>query len=370
MPPLALDQQIPHRSPARIWVDTDAACGFGERTDADDCLALLLLARTGLEVAGVSTVHGNAPLADTDRITRELVEKLEADGAVWPAVHRGRSMPGPASEPTAAATALQIALTKEPLLILALGPLTNVAAALAERPALWPRVVGIVAVMGRRPGHIFHPAEGAGTGTWLGHGPIFRDFNFASDPGAAVTVLHTGIPVVMVPYVAARSVEFTGEDLDALAAGGGASSWVADRARAWLAYWHHDIGRAGFYPFDAIAAAYVRDPAQLACARVTAWVGDDPRLFVPFWNPPALMVTQTRDDLRHPQVAVEARYCPTPRDGFERAFRQWLLPQGHSHHSRESRAVGPSRPAPSVAASASVWAGPAMRDPPSSSATR
>src|SRR5688572_7115508 len=29
----------------RLWIDTDAACGHSARTDADDCLAIALLAR-------------------------------------------------------------------------------------------------------------------------------------------------------------------------------------------------------------------------------------------------------------------------------------------------------------------------------------
>ena len=31
-------------APVRVWLDTDAACGHGARTDPDDCLAVILLA--------------------------------------------------------------------------------------------------------------------------------------------------------------------------------------------------------------------------------------------------------------------------------------------------------------------------------------
>jgi hypothetical protein len=62
--------------------------------------------------------------------------------------------------------------------VVALGPLTNLAAVLDARPELRSRVARVVAVMGRRPGHVFHPAEGAGGGLLFGHGPVFRDFNF------------------------------------------------------------------------------------------------------------------------------------------------------------------------------------------------
>src|SRR5688572_307111 len=60
-------QRLPPLSPAepllrpgvRVWVDTDAACGTGRRTDPDDRLALLLLGRSRAELAGISTVFGN-----------------------------------------------------------------------------------------------------------------------------------------------------------------------------------------------------------------------------------------------------------------------------------------------------------------------
>ncbi|MGH6913121.1 MAG: hypothetical protein ACREH3_05395, partial [Geminicoccales bacterium] len=59
-PPLPLVERGPAVDmPSRIWIDTDAACGHGRTTDPDDCLAILLLARApGVEVVGISTVHG------------------------------------------------------------------------------------------------------------------------------------------------------------------------------------------------------------------------------------------------------------------------------------------------------------------------
>jgi hypothetical protein len=63
-PPLPLVERGPIVSmPDRIWIDTDAACGHSRTTDPDDCLAILLLARTpGVAIAGISTVFGNTPL--------------------------------------------------------------------------------------------------------------------------------------------------------------------------------------------------------------------------------------------------------------------------------------------------------------------
>ena len=287
-------QEAP-RPAQRLWIDTDAACGHGPRTDPDDCLALLALVQAaGKRIAGVSTVSGNAPLEVTDRTTRELVGHL---GAI--PVHAGPET-------------LRSALEAGRLTIVALGPLTNIALALHERPDLAAQVERLVAVMGRRPGHLFHPAEGAPGAMLLGHGPVFSDFNFEQDRDAAARVLATGIPFTLIPYDAARHVELTAADLDRLSARGGAAAWVAERSRAWLQFWQEDIGRAGFYPFDLLAAAYVMFPGRFECARVAAGVGKDPRFRIP-WRDYALLVTQRRDELEIP--TRPAVYCPKLRPG-------------------------------------------------------
>jgi purine nucleosidase len=63
-----------------------------------------------------------------------------------------------------------------------------------------------------------------------------------------------------------------------MAEAGGASAWVAGRARGWLEFWRKDVGLAGFYPFDAVAAMYVTRPELFSCARVSASVGEDEAL--------------------------------------------------------------------------------------------
>ena len=56
--------------PSRLWIDTDAACGDEGRVAPDDGLPVLGIARSdGIEIAGVSTVFGNAELAVTGLTT-------------------------------------------------------------------------------------------------------------------------------------------------------------------------------------------------------------------------------------------------------------------------------------------------------------
>ena len=177
--------------------------------------------------------------------------------------------------PEPAHAALQKALADGPLTLVSLGPLTNVAAALTDRPDLRANVARLVAVMGRRPGHLFHPAEGAGGGILFGHGPVFRDFNFDQDRQAATTVIAMGLPTTLVPYEVARQVMLGDADLGRMDAAGNPAAWVARRARGWLDFWQEDIGREGFYPFDLLAAAYVVEPRLFDCAQAHAWVSQD-----------------------------------------------------------------------------------------------
>lgn len=288
--------------PTRIWIDTDAACGHDRRTDPDDCLALLFLARSeAVEIAGVSTLFGNASLAVTDRVTRSLMGRLRAAGSGAPAVHRGASSPASVGR-TPARDALRAALAEGPLILVALGPLTNIAAALRGRPDLQANVVRLVAVMGRREGHLFHPIEGGTAPSFLGHGPVFRDFNYVQDEAAAAAVLAMRLPATFVPYEAAREVMITEWLLEDMARRGGAAAWVSSRSRGWLGYWREDIGLPGFYPFDLIPAAYVVRPSLLRCGAAHAAIEKDIGL-LGWLGVEALVV-------RPPDRNANLLYCP------------------------------------------------------------
>ena len=289
----------------RLWIDTDAACGLGERTDPDDCLALaLLIPKRSGDIVGVSTVFGNASLEETDRVARDLIGMMSGEeGTPAIPVFAGASAAG--EDGTSASRALQAALAQGPMTVLSIGPLTNVAAALAGRPGLQANVSRLVVVMGKRRGHIFHPAEGHGGAMFLGHGPVFRDFNLAADPAAAAKIVAMRLPMTLVPYDAARHVIVSDSDLDRIEKAGQALSWVADRARGWLGYWRRDVGTDGFYPFDLVAAGYVLDPGMFNCASSHAVVEPDRSLFTSWlWKSEALLVAADR-------AGAPVIYCPS-----------------------------------------------------------
>lgn len=277
-PPLDLVSggQLVSRS-SRIWIDTDAACGRTPTADPDDCLAIVWLASNGSNIIGISSSYGNASADIVERTTEALVTTMVNSELPRIPVWRGAVGPLAKSDNTMqpAHAALRTELEQRPLTILALGPLTNIAAALDGRPDLQRNVTRLVAVMGHRPGHLFRPSERSGRGILLGHGPIFRDLNFAKDEVAARLVLRMRLPVMLVPYDAAQQVQITADELDRLTRLGPAFAWVAGRARGWLDYWQVDIGQPGFYPFDWVAAAYVAEPDLFGCAVTNAWIEDE-----------------------------------------------------------------------------------------------
>ncbi len=314
-PPLSVVMGGPRvDASARVWIDTDAACGHGRTTDPDDCLALLLMAReSGLRIEGISTVFGNASLEVTDKITRELIVLLNREGAQTGRVYRGApqaTTTAPWAESAPADAALVRALADGPLTIVALGPLTNIANALRGRPDLRRNVARLIAVMGRRPGHLFHPSEASGRGMLFGHGPVFRDFNFDQDRPATVQVLAMGLPMTLIPYEAARQISLTRADLGRLESQSGSAAWIASRARGWLDYWEDEVGRNGFYPFDVLAAVYAVQPELLNCADAQAWIGRDMKLWGWIYGPEALLVGARGERDTDARSAGPVIYCP------------------------------------------------------------
>lgn len=315
--------------PSRVWIDTDAACNGGN-ADPDDCLAMLILLRSPeVEVVGVSTVFGNAPLPVVDQTTRELVRQM---GGSTRLVYIGSStaLQAERTTPTEPAhAALERALERGPLTIVSLGPLTNIAATLRRRPDLADNIGLLVSVMGRRPGHLFHPAEGrTAQGILFGHGPVFRDFNFNQDRTAASVVLERVERISLVPYAVGRELMITRQDLARMARGPRASAWVAQRAEPWLRYWERDIGLPGFYPFDAFAALYVLHPRQFHCAKAVAWIAKDDQLPMPWralFGSTGLLVGLQADQPQSTRALGAVVYCGGVGDGLKELLSGFLL---------------------------------------------
>ena len=202
--------------PTRILLDTDLAMG-APGSDIDDGFALALaLADPDLSVELVTTVNGNTDVDNATRLTLELLRRLgRADVPVVRGADRPLVRHAPASPPDAervdppgvpdgprhAADALVERVMAEPdeLTIVAIGPLTNVALALALEPRVAQAVREIVVMGGVYLGH-------------TGHAGMPGEFNFWVDPDAAARVLASGAPLRLVGLDVTRRVRLTRDD--------------------------------------------------------------------------------------------------------------------------------------------------------------
>ncbi len=230
----------------------------------DDAIALLLALASPeeVELIGVTTVHGNQTIEKTtDNALRvlELAGRSDvpvARGAERPLVrepatashvHGESGLDGPELPPATASPVDEPAVdflvervTPETVLV-AVGPLTNVALAL-ERGARPSRVV----VMG---GAI---AEGNMTPA--------AEFNIWADPEAAQQVFHAGLPVTMVGLDVTHKALLTTEWSERFRSAGRLGVFVAELVDFFKRYHVRTYGWDGAPIHDAIALADVIRP--------------------------------------------------------------------------------------------------------------
>lgn len=168
----------------------------------DDAFALIVAARF-VDILGVTTVAGNAPLELTTRNARIILDLCGSSaplhsGANKPLVQPpvfadyvhgksgmdGAELPEP-SRPADSANAIDFIIetvrANDGTWLVPTGPLTNVALALTRAPDLARRLAGISLMGGGRFGNRTPSAE----------------FNIWLDPEAAATVFDCGAPIVM-----------------------------------------------------------------------------------------------------------------------------------------------------------------------------
>jgi inosine-uridine nucleoside N-ribohydrolase len=258
--------------PTKLIIDTDPG--------VDDAIAILMaLAAPDVELLGLSTVGGNVPLA---RTTRNALALLQAAGRSDIPVATGASRPlrgkfkyapqfhGPGGlsrrlpEPTVGPIAegavrfLNDHLTQQPCetVMVALGPLTNLARLLWEHPHALEQAKNIVVMGGavNTPGNVTPRAE----------------FNFYCDPAAAEIVLSSGLPVTVVDLAACRQVGINREHAMGLHSDHPIGRLMLEMLQGWFG---KDPGRQRFEFYDPLALAIALEPAIATVAKVDLDVG-------------------------------------------------------------------------------------------------
>jgi purine nucleosidase len=237
--------------PPRVWVDTDVALGSG-RGDVDDgfaLAALLAAARLGrIELLGISTVSGNAPASEAARCARALAAAAGSDVPIL----RGASPPEAAGDAAAALAALPAGCQ-----IVSIGPLSNVAAAIAVAPDL--------------PGRVSLSVVGGNLGSRGPLPPLWpHEFNLAKDRASARAVLRASWRrLVLYPLDVMRPLRCARQRLDRISRFGPPGALLAAGSRRWLSRSRWRWGSAGFPVWDlppALAAAGALD-VEIATVR-------------------------------------------------------------------------------------------------------
>jgi inosine-uridine nucleoside N-ribohydrolase len=257
--------------PQKVILDVD--------TGTDDAVAIMFAAlHPDLELVAVTTVNGNVPVENT---TDNTLRVLDFIGRSDVPVHRGMSRPivrldfpgekdyGSGSEsdmhglelaiPPATSRASDVGAieflvetlraTTEQIALVPVGPLSNIAAALAIEPRLSDAVQEVVIM---------------GGGHDVGNTTPSAEFNIWADPEAADIVLTAGFErLTLVPLDATHRALVTRADVDALEAlgtpaGEAAARFVGRRIDAYSS--GHRVAAADAAPVhDAVCTAFLVD---------------------------------------------------------------------------------------------------------------
>jgi purine nucleosidase len=243
-----------------VLIDTDPGI--------DDAVALALAARLpSLHVVAVTTCHGNTDVARATRNAREIARRVALEAPITAGARAPLRRPahparethgdeglgywipddGPREEPDRAAEAIaEAALAHRDLSVICLGPLTNLARAIATFGHVASEL-GRVFIMG-------------GTIAVRGTQTRWSEFNWWGDPEAVEVVLGAGLDIRLVPLDVTRRIVVPGDAVRALRDAGRSD----DDARFW--------GDAlGFYMdfhrgYEGLDGCVVNDPLAVALA--------------------------------------------------------------------------------------------------------
>ncbi len=258
----------------RLIIDTDPGI--------DDTYALALAcASPEVDLIGVTTVFGNVGLAHTTRNALKVLAMCGredvpvAAGAdrplVYPHQHRARHVHGAdglsgladtlpdrtrgvAGTDAVTLMARLLDESPEPVTIVPIGPLTNIALLLAAHPSAQTKIARLVIMGGGVDG---------------GNVTAAAEFNIWSDPEAARRVLvEESVPTTLVPMDLTTRCAVDSDWLDRLAASGPRGATLVKLSAAYRSHYQQALGREGIVIHDAVAVAEAVQPGILRTTRM------------------------------------------------------------------------------------------------------
>ena len=260
----------------RILIDTDPG--------VDDAFAILLAMHSlELQVEAITTVCGNAPVAQATENLLTILGVLDLD--VLPLIAQGEAEPlvkplvtaahvhgedglgntsqlrnadgsllyPPVNTEVSSISAVDLILEMvscypDELVIVTLGPLTNIAKAIRKDPSKMQQLQKIVVM-----GGVFEA---------YGNVTLTAEFNIFVDPHAAHEVFHFGVPVHIAPLDVTHQVILTGERLHAEVdkRERKISNFLKDSTHACMEFYRQHVGFWGFHIHDALPIGMLTHP--------------------------------------------------------------------------------------------------------------
>jgi len=258
------DDVILIQVPRAFLIDTDTA--------SDDAVALIMALRASdVDVRAITIVAGNVPVAQAARNALYTAELCGSGAPVYPGAEQpllreymhaewfhgkdglgGHDYPAPhrAPEPTHAVEAIIETVRANPgITLVTLGPLTNVALALARAPEIAAHV-GRAVVMGGAPcceGNVTPAAE----------------YNVWVDPEAARMVARSGLPIELVGWHLCRgAAALNPADIDrVLGIGTRLAHFAIECNSTAMAAYRVQTGETGISLPDPVAMSIALDPS-------------------------------------------------------------------------------------------------------------
>lgn len=256
-----------------VLISTDSSTGLiggwrAGRSDIDDGLAIAMAHHAEeLDLRGVVVTFGNNDLEPQALVAERIAAELEGDVPVLrgasvaltsPQVEwtDGGEIPEACWNEGVAFMEEAIAAEPEPMTILAIGPLTDLACLLLNRPEAAEGIGQVVAIMGRSPEQSF--AINGVTG--------LTDFNFVMDVRAAQLVLESEVSLALMPFELTSSALVPAESLEVLRESPSPlNDFFLSATEPWVDYWNTVFSEEGFHPWDQNAIYYAMRPEAFAC---------------------------------------------------------------------------------------------------------
>lgn len=243
----------------QVWIDTDLSVGMKRHKregycDVDDGYAVLQLMKANtINICGISAVFGNTLIENAFMLSKKMADEFASYKIpVYKGAHKGIDLTN--VETNDAVEALAETLKQKKLIIMAIGPATNIGLLLLKYPELKSQIQEVVLVAGRRK-----PTDYFKIGNQGNHA---QDLNFDLDNDAFRILFEHKVPVVLCPFEISNKVWVKQQDLATLKNGEIKNEWLAEASLPWLQQWL-DQGAEGFNPFDVLASHYILAPEDI-----------------------------------------------------------------------------------------------------------